>query len=133
MSSIHILYNQATVGGIRPLLRPARQIHNVQLDGGSTIRCQSSVRAYCRQSGIRIAARYSGAITSLVDYKTRETLMEHKNVLAVARRLGIPLMAVVSAWMSQRSDVSLATHDAIQNAHDIELEDDDMQALETFD
>ena len=36
LSSIHILYNQAIVGGIKPLLRPARQIVNLQLDGGST-------------------------------------------------------------------------------------------------
>ena len=36
MSSIHILYIQAIVGGIRPLLSPARHIVNLQLVGGSS-------------------------------------------------------------------------------------------------
>eukprot|EP00966_Prymnesium_polylepis_P142784 3296814-Prymnesium_polylepis.1 len=32
-SSIHMLYNQPLVGGVRPLLTPARQIVNLQLHG----------------------------------------------------------------------------------------------------
>ena len=35
--SIIILYIQATVGGIRPLLSPIRQIANVSLHGGSNL------------------------------------------------------------------------------------------------
>ena len=35
LSSIHILYNQAIVGGIWLLLSPARWIANFQLVGGS--------------------------------------------------------------------------------------------------
>ena len=36
LSSIHILYNQAIVGEMGPLLASARQIDNVSLPGGST-------------------------------------------------------------------------------------------------
>ena len=37
LSSIHILYNQAIVGEMGPLLASARQIDNVSLPGGSTL------------------------------------------------------------------------------------------------
>eukprot|EP00966_Prymnesium_polylepis_P336420 7391570-Prymnesium_polylepis.1 len=36
-SSIHILYNQPLVGGVRPLLTSARHIVNSQLHGGSKL------------------------------------------------------------------------------------------------
>ena len=39
LSSIHILYNQALVGGLSMNATPARQIVNLQLPGGSTVAC----------------------------------------------------------------------------------------------
>ena len=37
LSSIHILYNQASVGGLSDSFDSATLIDNIQLDGGSTV------------------------------------------------------------------------------------------------
>ena len=42
LSSIHILYHQALVGGLSDSSDPARRIVNLSLDGGST--AQSTLR-----------------------------------------------------------------------------------------
>ena len=51
LSSTHVLYNQALVGGLSVSFDPARQIHNLQLPGGST-------------SGDSIVHPYSSALVS---------------------------------------------------------------------
>ena len=50
LSSIHILYNQALVGGLSDSFDPATRIGNIQLNGGSTyVPCTRSRLSGCWQ------------------------------------------------------------------------------------